>query len=222
MRHAPLVAGFVSAPRIAIAMIVALLLLACGEAERVHRPWITDLKDDLDSGAVEVVTVSGNGSSSGAALNGIIANATDSNVRINTVLRRPLFFMNRGSAQNMVAVAVYGTDGSYSRDSRGAYVQLPPNARQQVLFIAFCVDFDKANPSAMDRFAVADIPASLEPIVAQMVEYLSNMPDGDLTIAGQTALWMWQGVSLSEIRARFHVDDSDAAVARRLIAQAGL
>jgi len=198
------------------AVFIVALSLACTTDGAPAKPWMSELADAIAASDAALSSVAGNGNSSGAAITAEILNKTASMIRVGIHLVSPLYLVNSGRAQNMVAVAVYGADGSYNKDSRGAYVALSPNKGTRVLFIAFCADFDKNNPTQQDRFTLGSLPTSLQPVVTRIIEHLRNSPETDLTVAGQAAIWMAQGVSLGEIRERFPVSDYEVWLARQL------
>lgn len=137
--------------------------------------------------------------------------------RIAVNLPRPLFLVNQGLSQNMVATGVYLSSGQYSTDGRRPFITLRPKSRTAVIFVAYCVDFDKDNPSVRDRFTVGSIPPVIEPVLTNIRAYVIANPKADITVAAQAAVWLVQGKSISEIRTRFPVTPAEERLAKSFI-----
>lgn len=197
-------------------IIVGMLLWSLG-GSLFAQTAISDLRDEIDAGRVQLVSVAGNGSSSGTAITAYLLNETATVKRVDVNLSRPLFLVNTGSSQNMIGIQVYLSDGAYSRDGRRSYITLRPRVRTGVLFVAFCVDFDKDNPSERDRFSIGTVPPVLAPVMANIRGYISENPNVDVTVAAQAAVWLAQKKSIGEIRSRFPVTSSEERLARQFI-----
>src|SRR5690606_19443142 len=158
-----------------------------------------DLADLIDAGALSVVRANGNGSSSGASVEGIIHNTSSSNVHVDIVMSRPVFFRNGGRGQNMIGSMVLNRDNSYSQYRGNSFVSLKPNEQASVKFIAYCADFEKDNPTSIDRFTVDTPPPHLVHVMNRIANYARANPDADLTVPAQVAVWLAQGVEAGEI-----------------------
>ena len=112
---------------------------------------VLDLGDLINNRQVSL-SARGNGSSSGASLDGDLRNLTAGTLRINTVIRRGLFLANSGAGQNMAATGVYLGDLGYYSDGKDTFIELGRGAEISVCFIGFCVDFQKENPSAINTW----------------------------------------------------------------------
>lgn len=179
---------------------------------------IRDLGAELAAGRLQLVSMAGNGSSSGMAVTGQLVNTSSSTIRVDVVLGQPILLVNSGPAQNMVVSGVYLEDGGYMTDSRGAgFIEIRPKARVRVVLIAYCADFEKDNPGPSDRFTVASLPAKLGPVMTQVQTYSRRNPAEDITAAAQAAVWMAQGVSISKIREKFEVSPGEERLARNFI-----
>jgi hypothetical protein len=117
----------------------------------------------------------------------------------------------------MIAAQIYRAGGAYSTDGDDSFVELDPGEEAPVIFVAFCADFDRDNPSAADRFAVGSVPPHLDEVAKRIVQALAENPLVDLTAAGQLAVWMAQSVSLDEIETRFDFTAEDVRLARALL-----
>ena len=119
----------------------------------------------------------------------------------------------------MVATQVYGRGGSYFSDGTHGFVSIPGNSRTPVEFVAFCVDFDKSNPTSNDLFDVTDMPAEIHGVVRSITEVEQANLNSDLTVAAQLALWVTQGESLEDIRERFEFSQIDVAWMHQILRQ---
>lgn len=177
----------------------------------------TDLGAAIGDGRVALVSARGNGSSSGAAVEGELRNNTRAALRIGINLLTPLFLRNSGRGQNMAATQVFLSDGGYVSDGRRSFIELGPGATSSVTFTAFCLDFDRDNPSAEERLAIARMPDSVQGVMRRLTRYTIANPEADLAIAGQLAVWMAQGEGLEEIRRRFPFSSAEEALARQIL-----
>ena len=163
-----------------------------------------------------MISAAGNGGSSGTVVEGILVNQTVTEKKIDIHISSPLYFVNRGAGQNMVAVQVYLGDGAYASDGRRSFIVLKPRAQTRVVFVAFCADFDKENPAIGERFSVETLPAHLARVVAKVNAYMIANPNVDAVPAAQAAIWLAQGETIADIRSKFTVTAADERLARSL------
>jgi hypothetical protein len=178
---------------------------------------LRDLTSEVSQGRMELRSLAGNGSSSGAAIEGELTNLSSNSIALSVNLAEPIFLVNNGSAQNMVVSAIYPASGSYRRDRRGSFLQIGPKASIRVILIAYCADFEKENPGAQDRFQVGPLPENLQPVMRRIQTFARRNPDQDITGAAQAALWIAQGVNVTEIRRKFPVSAADERLARSFL-----
>lgn len=176
---------------------------------------VTDLSDELESGDVALESVAGNGGSSGTVLTGYLRNQSGSSKRIGVDLARPLYLVNSGFRQNMVATQVYNRDGGYFSDGKKSFIELKSNQRAPIVFVAYCADFEKENPTAEDSFTIGKMPGNLNRVAKKVREYVSRNPNAEVTIAAQLAFWLVQGESTSDIRQKFEFSQSDEMLGRQ-------
>ncbi|MBI2481516.1 MAG: tetratricopeptide repeat protein [Planctomycetia bacterium] len=178
---------------------------------------VEDLAAVLDRGHVALEAASGNGASSGLAVDAYLINQRNTEVSLDVSLRQPLFLRNRGRGQNMFVIKVYLQGGGYLSDGFRSFISLQPKRRTPVQFIAYCADFDKDNPSATEEFVRDVSPVSLLRLLQSISNYELSHPDQDVTIAAQTAIWLAQGVSIEEVRTKFEVNRSQELLAREFL-----
>jgi hypothetical protein len=178
---------------------------------------VEDLATALDRGHVAIEDASGTGASSGLAVDACLTNQRSTEVNVDISLKQPVFMRNRGRGQNMIAVWVYLRGGGYRSDGFRSFIRLEPKRRTPVQFVAYCVDFDKDNPSNEEELVRDSPPASLMPLLRSIRNYESSHPDQDVTVAAQVAVWLAQGISIEEIRTRFEVDQAQEALAREFL-----
>ena len=114
--------------------------------------------------------VHGNGSSSGTALDATLRNTTSAPLRLSTRLLPPLYLLSgTESARNMLATRVYESGGRFRMVDGESVIDLPPGETIPIAFNAYCVDFEKDNPSAEDSFTLAEMPSWLAPLASGVV-----------------------------------------------------
>ena len=175
---------------------------------------VGDLHDEIDAGNIQLVTANGNGSLSGAAVVGALSNRTEGPLRVNVYLARPIFLLNDGQGQNMVASEVYFGDGDYMSDGRRPFIELAPGEETQIRFIAYCTSFDSENPSPDESFSISDMPASLESVMSSINAFAFANPSMELTNTAQMAIWLAQGESPEDITSRIEVSEAEEGLAR--------
>jgi hypothetical protein len=201
---------------ISLAQWLVLVILACLSAA-VGAQTITQLDSDIAGGHVRLVALTGNGASSGFAIEADLVNESASERSIDVFLARPLFLRNRGSSQNMIATQVILRNGRYSVSGGRSFISLKPGSRTPVSLIAYCADFEKDNPTRSDSFDIGTVPSHLVPVVTRIGKYSEANPNADITIAAQVAIWLAQGESSSAIREKFDYSDRDLALARAFL-----
>lgn len=199
---------------VAVTLIAVLAGTAHGTVDE-----IASLDDAVKQGSVSVESVTGTGGSSGMVVDAVLVNATPTAQRILVHLAAPMFFRNRGTAQDMVATQVYGRDGSYWQQSDGTpYVEVGAASRLPVTFVAYCADFEKDNPSATDAFDVVPLPQRVETVMRQINAFEAENRGIDTTKSSQLALWVTQGHTLTAIGDRFSFDAKDEATMQAILA----
>ena len=175
---------------------------------------VYDLHDEVDAGRVRLISATGNGSSSGASVEGYLINDTAAERRVGIYLSRPIYLRNSGAGQSMIATEVYLGDGGYLSDGRRSFVALSPGVQTRILLIAYCVDFEEDNPSGSDRMTVGSVPATINGVMSSIGSYVRANPDADVTVAAQLAIWLVQDVETTAIRSKFEFTPADEKLAR--------
>jgi len=174
----------------------------------------------LATGTLELTSMRGNGSSSGAALEGRIRNTSTNTVRANINLIPPVYFKNQGgSGQDMIGTQIYLDGGSYYTEDDNEFIEINPNSDVTVMIIAYCADFEKDNPSVGDSFSVSGIPQELVEIAWSIASFEAENPDYNTTVPAQVAIWLSQGESVEDIREKFAFNSSDERLAQQLLGQ---
>lgn len=189
------------------------------EGADATQPFPT-LNAALADGDVSLTSIRGNGNSSGIALAASLVNTTEATLRLRTRLVPALYLRTaRQSAQNMLATGVYGAEGSYLIVDQVSVIEVPPGTITPVVLNAYCVDFEKDNPTAADSFTLGETPSWLAPLasgVARYEEEQSGNNNETAIVRAQIALWLAQGEDPDAIRARMNVSVSDLAAAASL------
>jgi hypothetical protein len=100
-------------------------------------------------------------------------------------------------------------------------ISLSAKASAEYILLAYCFNFDRANPGPHAQFSVGEPPS---PEVRRLFEALNHAPAELRTIqAVQAALWVIAGdVRKEELQGRFPVDETHIAAARQLLERAGI
>lgn len=178
------------------------------------QPGVVDLKRELDAGRVRLTSIAGTGGSSGTVITARLQSATSSELRIEVHLTQPIYLVNSGSSQDMIASQVFFDGGRYQSDGKKSFLVIPPRSTFSVVFMAYCADFEKDNPTITDRFYMGSAPPNLTSVLDKVRTYHRANPDGEVVVATQAAIWLAQGVSLEKIRTKFPVSATDAQLAR--------
>ena len=175
---------------------------------------VNDLPTEMQAGRIVLDSAKGNGASSGNAVDGILINKHNNDIQLDINLSRPLFMRNQGRGQNMVATRVLLQNGQYVTDGRLSSITLKPKVRTAVQFIAYCVDFEKANPTSDDKLVPDSLPSDLITVLNNIQAYETAHPRVDITGAAQAAVWLSKGKSIFDIRKKFDVTATEEAIAR--------
>ena len=192
----------------------ALLVFFCFSGALYAQAPLKDLATEIDAKRIALESATGNGASSGNAVEGYLVNQNSEEVHIDISLLRPLFMRNRGLGQNMVATRVLLAGGRYFSEDKRSFISLKPKERTPVEFVAYCVDFEKDNPTRTDSFSLETSPASLDHVMKAIIDYSRQNPLKDITVAAQAAIWLADGISIENIRTKFNVSPSDEILAR--------
>lgn len=197
-------------------MIISFLIFSTELFGQVGSIIPRQLSEAISSGDV-TLTANGNGGSSGSAVTGNLRNNKSNEIRINVILSNGLYLSNSGSGQNMVATQIFLSNGGYTASGTNKFIRLSPNTDTQIMFLAFCADFERDNPTPTQIFKSADMPSGIQTISSKISIYMADKFGENLTIPIQLALWRSQGQSRSAIFKKFDFDDSDWEIATRII-----
>jgi hypothetical protein len=111
----------------------------------------------------------------------------------------------------MIVAAVKGQRLDEARYRPTEIIDLPDGEERVYLLEAYCLDFDKENPGASDRFSLSAVNGSA-------LALIKSIPKEQRSIAVvQAALWLAAGVSKAAIRERFEVTESELLIAEASI-----
>lgn len=176
-----------------------------------------DLLSEIRKGSIEIVSLRGNGSSSGMALEGALRNRTSGPIELDVRLPNPIYFASGPTTQDMAATQIYSGGGRYSKRDGRSFITLRPGATSSVVFIAYCVDFDLDNPEDFTSFAIADMPPDLAGVMRKISAFEAGQGNRDVTDAAQVALWLSRGETREEIEEKFDFTEADLGAARRML-----
>jgi hypothetical protein len=138
-------------------------------------------------------------------------------MRLDVHLPNPIYLENAGVGQNMVAVGVYLRDGSFMSDGPNSYIELDAQGVAEVTFVAFCVDFERENPSQTDSFSLGPVPPDLMHVLGNIRSYLVANPGEEITAAAQLAIWLSEGESIDAVRSQFDLTAEDERLANLFV-----
>ena len=188
------------------AVIVLSIIIGLAQQPKPVAPVpVMAMEEALLKGLIEH-SIAGSGGSSGDVITLTIKRAVRRPLRLRlapgTVLRSA-----STAVQNMIVAAVKG-----ERIDRETYratdvIELPDDSERVYLLEAYCLDFDKENPGASDRFSLAAVDGSALALINSLPKEKRSIP------VVQAALWLAAGVPKSAIRDRFEVSDADLLIA---------
>ena len=96
---------------------------------------------------------------------------------------------------------------------------LPARSKTDVIFDAYCADFELENPMAGDTFIIAALPSNIADIIARISRFAADNLDGDYdyTTAMQLALWRTQGNTKAGIAEKFVFDEEDWEISTKIM-----
>ena len=180
---------------------------------------VLELREALAQGLVEA-QVRGNGSSSGDSiiveLTRKVPRSLELTIPAGTVLRS-----KDSAAQNMVVLGVRGIPIGGGKFRPVSTMRLTSDAPQEFLLEAYCLDFDRENPSGDTGFSVGELAS---PQVQAVFEALGKVPAAQRAIGAiQTAIWVvTDDVCERELQARFQVGAADLEAAQDILEAAGV
>lgn len=124
-----------------------------------------------------------------------------------TVLRSP-----SADIQNMIVAVVKGERIDREKYRPTDVLELPDDKERVYLLEAYCLDFDRENPGASDRFSIAAVDGSALALINSLPKEQRSIP------VVQAALWLAAGVHKAAIRERFEVSDTDLLIAEATVA----
>ena len=172
-----------------------------------------NLTTEIQSGRVSIERIEGNGGSTGTVLNGQLVNKTVKEINLDVYLSDALYLVNSGSGQNMFVLGVLGKSGRYSKSGNKSFITLPSKKRTPVVFLSYCADFAKENPTPDESFEVGPLPENIRSLLRRISAYHEQYPDKDVTRAAQLAIWFAQGETASEIKKKFNFTQNDLNMA---------
>jgi hypothetical protein len=112
----------------------------------------------------------------------------------------------------MIVAAVKGELIDREKYRATDVIELPDDKERVYLLEAYCLDFDKENPGASNRFSLAPVDDSVLALINSLPKEQRSVP------IVQAALWLAAGVPKAAIRERFEVSDADLLVAEITVA----
>jgi hypothetical protein len=191
---------------------VILLSLVVGPIQQQPPPAsapVMTVEEASLNGLIEL-SVAGNGGSSGDVVTLTVKRTVRRPLRLRlaagTVLRSA-----SAAVQNMIVAGVRGELIDAERYRPTDTIELPDDRSRVYLVEAYCLDFDKENPGASDRFSIAAVDG---PALSLIRAVQKSTPSAPII---QAALWLAAGVQKSAIQERFNVSDTDLLLAEAAV-----
>ena len=177
------------------------------------------LRQALAQGLIEA-QIRGMGSAAGDSIIATLTRKVPRTLEI-TVPKGTVLASNDPTAQDMVVLRVRGIPVGGGKFEPVSTMRLTSDAPQEFLLEAYCLDFDRDNPSGSTGFSVGE-PAL--PQVQSVLEALDNVPAAHRTIGAiQTAIWtVTDDVCERELQARFPVSVADIEAAQDILEAADI
>lgn len=195
---------------LAKSVIVLSLLVSAGHQAAQPAPILLTVDEAASRGLIELV-LAGKGGSSGDVVTLTVKRTARRPMHLRllagTVLRSA-----STSVQNMIVAAVKGELMDGDRYRPAETIDLADDKPRTYLLEAYCLDFDRDNPGASDRFSVGPVNES---VLSLIREAQKDAPSIAVT---QAAVWLAAGVSKASIRERFTIGDTDLLLAEIAVA----
>ncbi len=206
-------------------MLVGLMTIG-GVAGLAHASEALTLGEAIDKGLVQaeirgVSGMTGEGTSSGDAIEIKVRNISGRAVTLSLPAGTVLNSANPG-VQNMVVHKVHGVKTGPITFYPASEIRLNVREGKEYLVLAYCLDWDKDNPTASTTFRLGAKP---DPDIHKIMTTLDRLPRNRASIAAvQIAIWAVTSPSLTtqELEARFQASAEDIATARFIIEKAGV
>lgn len=201
-----------------LATVLSLILAAASGGAQPGDQRV-ELDKAIQQGLVQA-EFQGRGASSGDSILLRLANLTTTRLEVaiapGTVLKSV-----SGAVQDMVVERVRGIPAGERSFRPVDRIVLAARATTEYILLAYCLNFERANPRADSRFSVT---VAEYPEVQRLFAILFQAPPAQRTVgAVQTAVWViTDDVSRRQLQARFPATESDIAGARQLLELAGI
>ena len=162
----------------------------------------------------------GTGSSSGDSIIATLTRKVPRTLEI-TVPPGTVLASSSPSAQDMVVLRVRGIPVGEDQFEPASTMRLTSDESKEFVLEAYCLDFDKDNPSGSTGFSVGE-PASSG--VQAILHALQKVPLSQRSIGAiQTAIWaVTDDLCERELQARFQVSAADLEAAEGILEAAGI
>jgi hypothetical protein len=188
------------------AVIVLSLIVGLAQQPKPAVPVpVMSIEEALSKGLIEH-SFAGTGGSSGDVMTLTIKRAVRRPLRLTlapgTVLRSAA-----ANVQSMIIASVKGERIDREKYRPTNLIELSDDNERVYLLEAYCLDFDKENPGASDRFSLGAVDGSALALINSLPKEQRSVP------VVQAALWLAAGVSRAAIRERFEVSEADLLIA---------
>ena len=162
----------------------------------------------------------GTGSAAGDSIIATLTRKVPRTLEI-TIPKGTVLASNDSTAQDMVVLRVRGIPVGGDRFEPASSIRLTSDESKEFVLEAYCLDFDRDNPSGSTGFSVGE-PASSD--VQAILQALQKVPLSQRSIGAiQTAIWtVTDDLCERELQARFQVSAADLEAAEGILEAAGI
>jgi hypothetical protein len=182
-------------------------------------PTVVTLANAISQGLIQA-TFTGNGNCAGDCIELTVTSQVDYPVEITPPATGTVLTTSSADTQSMVLQELQGIDHGSTYTSTDT-IELTNRNPVTYVFRAYCLDFDKANPSSTDQFSMAGTANS------DVIKVLNNAATLPVSVANidavQTAIWVvTDNVSEQELSTTFPSGVSEVNNVRTILHAAGI
>ncbi len=211
----------VSAAIVILLLVAGIVLISgCTEVENGGGEKIQkcNLNEAIKNDWVKVERIYGVGSSSGDSIMIDVKRVVNYTLEIEIEVGREIT-TSISSEQNMAIRRIKGKPMDATRYEPAVKITLDTQEIKTYILEAYCLEFDKDNPSGQNRFSIGGINTEIKKIFNAADE----LPDAGSIAAIQIAIWvMTDDISRQDIEEKLDISEGDIQNAKTLLETAGV
>jgi len=186
-----------------------------GGGEKIQK---CTLSEAVKNGWVKVERIYGVGSSSGDSIMIDIKRVVNYTLEIEIEAGREIT-TSIDSEQNMIIRGIKGKPKDAAMYEPRVKITLDAQEIETYILEAYCLDFDKDNPSEQNRFSIGGINSEIKKIF----NAADKLPEAGSVAAIQMAIWaVTDDISRQEVEEKLDINEEDIRNAKILLEKAGM